>query len=247
MLLSSPSFSDFLNDLSSNPQQLPPQNQPQQPESRQIPKDVNPYGAQQRRSQQQQHIGTAVIPEQPVDYTVLGLDSQDGFNFQPQVFSVLETPEPAVIDSSVLSGKTTNFVGEQFDLDEEKVEMPVIEKAPVPVREEPVVAAEKPEVSDVVVRDDEFENDPAFALYHDSASSAPERGEEPAVVELDTEGFSNVDIFGGIEPDKALARYELVDVCEEEEAATLAMARVHRISACLDNVMSRLEVLTVDL
>ena len=68
------------------------------------------------------------------------------------------------------------------------------------------------------------------------------------VVELDIESLSRTDVFGGIEPEKALARFELVDVTEEEEAAaTLAMARVQRISANLEDVMTRLELLTLDL
>ena len=220
MLLSSPSFSDFLDRLSSNPQQ-----QPQAPaqDTRQVPKDVNPYAAQQQLQQQQ--IGLAVIPEQTMDFSMLNMDTSDGF-YQPQVFTVLETPEPA-LDASVLSGKSKDIVEEQFE--SEKVEMPVIERpveVPTPVAT-PV--------------DEEFENDPAFALYHDTPAT-----ETKAPVELDTEGLSNVDIFGGIEPEKVLARYELVDATEEDAAAAIAMARVQRISANLESVMSRLEML-VDL
>lgn len=235
MLLSSPSFSDFLDRLSSNPHQLPSA-QPSQPqhEQRQLPKDVNPYNG---RSSNQQ-IGMAMIPEQTMDLSMLNLDSADSFNFQPQVYAVLETPEPAVIDTSVLSGKTSNFVGAQLDADE-KIEMPVIEKAPVAPAQQPksVEAVATPVV------DEDFENDPAFALYHD----IPAAEEHEAPVELDTQGFSHADIFGGIEPEKVLARYELVDATEEEATATLAMARVQRISASLESVATRLEMLTVNL
>lgn len=241
MLLASPSFSDFLDRLSSNPQQLPQPAQPaqqqqqQQQETRQVPKDVNPY------SSQHQHIGMAMIPEQPLDFSMLSIDNADAFDFQPQVFAVLETPEPAPVDISVLSGKTSNFVGERFDSEEEKVEMPVLEKAPTLEKE--VVEIEAP--APTVVVDEEFEKDPEFALYHDSEPCAAAADKEP--VEIDTDAFSHVDIFGGIEPDKALARYELVDDSEGEVTATLAMARVQRISAGLETVMSRLELLTADL
>jgi hypothetical protein len=239
MLLSSPSFSDFLDQLSVNPQQLPPAPQPvqqqQQPEPRQLPKDINPY------AQQHQRIGVAMIPHQQVDYNMLGLDTGDVF-YQPQVYAVLETPEPPPIDVSQLSGKTSNFVG-QFDASEdEKVEMPLIERPAAPVVEKKDTEEEATAAAPV---DNEFENDPAFALYHESP--ATETTAIRPAVELDTEGLSNVDIFGGIEPEKAFARYELVDATEEDAAATFAMARVQRISASLESVMARLEALTVQL
>ncbi len=234
MLLSSPSFSNFLDQLSQNPQQLP-QAQPSQPQqqqssSRQAPKDINPYAAQQQMHNQQ--ISLAMIPEQNMDFSMLNMDTPDTFSYQPQVFAVLETPEPT-LDAALLSGKTSSFVDEQFDVEEEKVEMPVIER-PTTVKEE--------DVSAPIAVDEQFENDPAFALYHDSPAT-----ETSAPVELDTEGLSNIDIFGGIEPEKVLARFELVDATEEDASATLAMARVQRISANLESVMSRLESLTVGL
>jgi len=148
------------------------------------------------------------------------------------VFSVLETPEP-MLDAAMLSGKSSNIVDEQFEAEDEKVEMPVIER---PAAVEDVVA---PTAAPV---DETFENDPAFALYHDSPVT-----ETSAPVELDTEGWSNIDIFGGIEPEKVLARYELVDASEEDAVAALAMARVQRISANLESVMARLESLTFGL
>lgn len=245
MLLSSPSFSDFLDRLSSNPQQVPQaQPTPQQQENRPLPKDVNTYAAQQQLQQQQhQHIGMAMIPEQPLDFSMLSLDTADAFNFQPQVYAVLDTPEPAMIETSILCGKSSNFVGTQLESDEEKVEMPVIKKAPV-LEKEPVAPGEKESPTATIV-DEEFENDPAFALYHDSTPVSATVAKEP--VEIDTDAFSHVDVFGGIEPDKALARYELIDASEEEVAATCAMARVQRISAGLESVMTRLELMTVDL
>jgi bZIP-type transcription factor MBZ1 len=240
MLLSSPSFSDFLDRLSTNPTSLPaPRAQPQaaQQQEAQLPKDVSPYAAQQV-GQQHHQIGMAMIPEQTIDFNMLSLDTADStFTFQPQVYAVLETPEvPAGIDTTVLSGKQSNFVGEVFESEDEKVELPIIER--------PAPAEEKIEPNTVVV-DEAFESDPAFALYHDSPVSSAEATDCPA--ELDTDGLSQVDIFGGIEPEKALARFNLVDASEEDESTALAMARVQRISSSMNEVLDRLERLTVDL
>ena len=112
MLLSSPSFSNFLNNLSSQPEMMPqPQpapmkHDPEEQQRRQVPKDVNPFGAPQPQTQ----MNLAMIPE--MDYS----------NFNPQVFTV-ETPEvPFEIDASMLSGKSSNFVG-SLDSDD-KVVMP---------------------------------------------------------------------------------------------------------------------------
>lgn len=233
MLLSSPSFSTFLDHLSTNPTAMPQAAQvkveQQQQEQAQIPKDVNPYGSQS----QQQQIGMAMIPEQTMDFSLLSLDNSS-YNYQPQVF-VVDTPEvPAAIDASVLSGKSSNFVEESFQSDDEKVEVPVIER-PSEVRE----VAEPTEVTTV---DEDFETDPEFALFHSEPVTVSE-----APKTVDTESLTSVDIFGGIEAEKVLSRYELVDASDEEASATFAMARVQRISASLESVVSRLELLTMEL
>lgn len=233
MLLSSSSFSSFLDQLSTNGQTLPQQPQ-QQPQSavkterqteQQTAKDPNPYAAQQ--------IGMAMIPEQDMDFSMFTANN-DSFNYQPQVFAVFETPEvPPTIETSVLSGKSSNFVGEAFGSDEEKLSLPAPELPSKSFTPELPEKSTEPEQQAV---DDEFENDPEFALYHATPSSTSE-----SPVELDTEDFSHVDIFGGIETEKMLARYELVDASEEEQKAALAMARVQRISASLEPVLERLE------
>lgn len=246
MLLSSPSFSNFLDQLSSNSQVLPPQQPLQHPQhppvppqsqptikterlpeqQPQPPKDANPYAVQQQ-------IGMALIPEQDMDLSLFS--PNDVFNMQPQVFAVVETPEvTSVIDPDMLSGKSSNFVGETFESEDEKVEVAAPE---LPAKIFTPEVKDQQAESEEEVLDDEFENDPEFALYH----SSPGPVSSDAPVELDTDGFNHVDIFGGIEPEKVLARYELVDAPEEEEKAVLAMARVQRISASLEPVRSRLE------
>lgn len=226
MLLSSSSFSTFLDHLSTNSAAIPQapvkvEAQPEQ-EQAQVPKDVNPYGG----NQSQQQIGMAMIPEQTMDYSMLALD---GYNFQPTVF-VVDMPEiPAPIDAGLLAGKTSNFV-ESFTEDDEKVEAPVIER---PVQAEPVE-------SEITSVDDKFESDPEYALFH--AQSPASVSESPVPQDL-----SDVNIFGGVEAEKALSRFELVDATEEQHTAAYAMARVQRISASAESVVARLELLTSEL
>lgn len=226
MLLSSPSFSNFLDHLSTNSAAIPQplaqvkvEPQPEEQQQQQVPKDVNPYGAQSS----QQQIGMAMIPEQTMDYSMLALD---GYNFQPTVFAV-ETPEiPAPIDAAVLSGKTSNFV--ESLTDDEKVEAPVIERP---------VQVEATEPADVAPVDDKFESDPEFALFHAQSVSVP----------AESTPSESIAVFGGIDAEKALSRFELVDATEEEECAAYAMARVQRIAASAESVVARLELLTLEL
>lgn len=174
-----------------------------------------------------------------MDFSMVGVDA-DAYNYQPQVYAVLETPEP-VIDASVLAGKSSNFVGEAFESEhDEKVDMPVIERPMV--AEEKLSAPKAPE-SPLVV-DEQFENDPEFALYHGSSVTA--RSEEQTPAELDLGGLVQHDLFGGVESEKMLARYELIDADEEEENAARAMARFQRLSESMEHVCSRLEMLTAD-
>lgn len=223
----------------------------------------------QRSQQSSQQFGLPMIPEQNqtlqladvlTDDALFAEDSMNDFGSMSMlstqnsndfdmfgentgIFAVLDTPQPS-IDISTLSGKTSNFVGhqEEFDSHDEKVEMPPIEKGPAPVPE--TVVVEKAEVSSVV--DEDFDNDPAFALYHQSSDGASSVSSDKPV-EFDTDGLSHVDIFGGIELEKVFERYELVDASEEEVGAALAMERVQRISSSVESVMARLELMTINL
>jgi hypothetical protein len=230
MLLSSPSFSNFLDHISQNPAAVPQQavpikvEAPQQEEQRQIPKDVNPYNGAPS-----QQIGMAMIPEQNIDFSMLNLDNS-AYNFQPQVFMVDTIEMPIAIDASVLSGKT-NAVDEVLETCNEKIEVPVIE---TPATIETITAVDTAPV------DEEFENDPDFALFHSrpTACTQPtETGDE----------INDAEIFGYLAPEKVMARLELVDATEEEATAAVALARVQRISSHIESVVSRLELLTMDL
>jgi hypothetical protein len=228
MLLSSPSFSGFLDTLASNPQaaqtaQAVQQPQPQQQQveqpQRQIRKDINPYAAQQQMQQQQ--IGMAMIPEHNMDFSMLDLNENGAFSYQPQVFSVLSLPD-AVIDTEILSGKSSSFT--PLASDDEKVELPKVERMPVTKTE----TVELPEVVD-----EEFDADPAFALYAYTSTVKSEP-------ELDLSFLANL----SLKP----SNYELVVVPEVDEAtADAAMRRVERLSADMDACLERLSRLSCHL
>ncbi|KAH9885929.1 hypothetical protein F4778DRAFT_786978 [Xylariomycetidae sp. FL2044] len=238
MLLASPSFSNFLDHLSSNPQAMPrnqtPQVEQRQPEQRQTRKDVNSYTAQQaQQQQQQQQIGMVLMPEQTMDFSMLNINSD--FNYRPQVFSVLETPEVNLIDAEVLAGKVSTLTEELVPRDSEKVDAPVVEAPPTVEKSQTPEAPVEMTPSERTVADldgDIFDDDTTIAA-------------KP--LELDTENLSNLDIFGGIETDKVFARYELVDASDEEATASVALRRVERLSASLEATLSRLDRLTIGL
>jgi hypothetical protein len=229
MLLSSSSFSNFLDHISQNPAAVPQQTvpikveAPQQEEQRQIPKDVNPYNGTQS-----QQIGMAMIPEQNIDFSMLNLDNS-AYNFQPQVFMVDTIEMPTAIDASILSGKA-DAVEEVLETCTDKIDLPVIE-SPAPT--ETITAV------DTAPLDEEFENDPDFALFHSQPVTCTQSTE--------TDEVNDTDLFGYLAPEKVLARIELVDATEEEATAAVALARVQRISSHIESVVSRLELLTMDL
>ncbi|KAF7864423.1 hypothetical protein EAF04_006557 [Stromatinia cepivora] len=227
MLLSSPAFSGFLDTLSSNPatQQAPPppQQTPIQHEQPiQVRKDVNPYAAQQQ-IQQQQHIGMVMIPEQAMDFAMLDINA-DGFGYQPQVYSVLSLPE-LVIDSSILSGKSSDLVG-PLEFDDVKVELPIVERklvhelAPSAVVEETI--------------DEEFDADPAFALFaEDTTSSTPSSTNFNFGFDFSTLGLNKPSQF----------EFIIRDIESEKVMSTNAFERATKLCNSLDSMMERLEAM----
>lgn len=236
-LLSSSAFKSFLDTLSTNPaSQMQVQMEQRQPEPTQAPKDPNPYHTMNLGQHQQ--IGMVMMPEPRVDFSMLNLNA-DGFGYQPQVYAVLETPELPQIDTDALMGKSSNFVGESLVLDSDKADAPSIE-VPVPPVVEEVQASEanveSPRTDSVVVN---LDGD----IFDDDGCASP----PSHPLELDTNGFLAIDIFGGIEPEKAFARYELVDSSVEDKIACMALGRVERLAASLANTLSALERLDIGL
>ena len=238
LLLGSPAFSQFLNELSTNPTIIPQQQRQQptpptieqphqmQPEPRQqhIRKDVNPYTAQQQAQQngnmnQDMNINFAILPEQTMDFSMLDLVNQD-YMFQPQVFSVHSVPE-FTFDSSILSEKPSHE--ETYVEDDAKVSTPIFTFA-----KSTEVVFEKTEQ----VIDDEFDANPQFELF---ASSTAATTAESAASPLDIEA-----LVANIQPAKSFLNFELVG----EQETNAAMRRVKRLQASLNAVTARLEKMT---
>ena len=228
MLLSSPSFSGFLDTLSQNPAaaQVAPAPAPvkQQPQpQQQARKDVNPY-ASQPQQQQQQHIGMTLMPEQNVDFSMLDLGNA-GYGYQPQVFSVHSIPE-TILDVEALSGKVSHAT---LSTNNEKIEIPTLERTRVeaPVEATPVRATE--------VIDEEF--DAEFVLFASSPVSTP----VSAPQELD---------FAALVcaiPSKPTQYSLVVDSSVDEDEAEAAMRKVLRLGESIDRMSDALKSFTFDL
>ncbi|KAJ9616302.1 hypothetical protein H2200_000020 [Cladophialophora chaetospira] len=167
MLLSSQAFSGFLQELSQsgmpppntqkNVQQMqkPSQSQPQpQPMS----KDVK-VGSQQMQGQQPQ-IGMALIPETPVDFSVLSATNgwmNTAATNDFQVYAITELPTPPFLDLEALSGKPTS------SKDTSKASKPRLPELPAHLST--AITAAPTKVDDSVELDQD-----AFALYFTSST-----------------------------------------------------------------------------
>ncbi|KAH8201546.1 hypothetical protein TruAng_004317 [Truncatella angustata] len=235
MLLASPSFSNFLDHLSQNPnaapqqQQLAAQMEQRQPEQRQMPKDVNAYAAS--RQAQQQQIGMVMIPEQSMDFSMLNIaEVTDAYNYQPQVFTVLDTPEMPEIDTAILSGKTSEIVSEPFNANE-KVEISLPE---VPVLLESA-KAQAPQAPVEQTKTEKVVADLDADIFDDETTAS-------SAVESIVDG-----LLGVVIPTEKSCVYELVSTTEDEAVASRALARVSRLTASIEATLARLECLTYDL
>lgn len=233
MLLSSPSFSGFLDTLAQNPAAMhQPQQQQvpsQQGENRQVRKDVNPYAAQQQMQNQQ--IGVAMIPEQPMDFSMLDLNA-DAFSYQPQVFSVFGIPDTA-IDSELLSGKSSAPT-HVMSSEDGKLELPVVERGPE-------CAVGKVEVKEIETADEEFDSDPRFALFAATATSAPAPApSKPSDIETVTELLAAI-------PAKEEQYSLVVESSISDDEAAAASRKVDRICDILERTTNRLRALTLNL
>jgi hypothetical protein len=206
MLHRVPAFTAYLNShVREAAAQL--QSNQQQNQSTQLSQVNLSQQSQQQPAQQQQ---TAQLSE--FDTTDYGLqfdfnsglsassNSSNGSSFDQNI-NLVQAPEldfsavlntktdmPEPLDLGVLSGKTTNVVGalEDLDVDEQKIELPSVDQAPTTVQE--AVVDDKVDAA----TDEEFENDPAFALYrqNDAPASAIVATEQ----EDNTEGMTLVEL-----------------------------------------------------
>lgn len=257
MLLSSPAFSTFLNDLSNTgapagmPNFTPPQDQTAvpRPQSSTSRKDVNPNQVTSRQSQGSQqnnmHVGLTMIPEESsFDYNAVGA-TNTGYNdnmdfgglYDAQVYAVTSIPQgPAVdsIDFTMLHGKSSNFVGPYLDAEDSKGEPTSIERMPS------VEKVEMPEPVEVPYEADDIDvSDPAFALFVDQPSSASSPVPHTAAPEDR--------IFGELELEKAFGRVELIieeDTSEPLEINSATIERFERLCSRLDAASARIDALT---
>ena len=247
MLLSSPAFSTFLNDLSGTgaPASMPEISrlQAQTPTSRSQSaaprKDVNPS-----QSTANTHVGMTMIPEENAFQFNAAESANNGWTdsnmdfrglYDAQVYAVTEVPQGPAVDSmsfAMLHGKASNFVG-SYSSYGSKDEPTEIE--PMPVSAETVVT---PEIDERRSQDVDIDvSDPAFALFIDQ----PCTSSKPAAVEPED------CIFGEIELEKAFGRLELViaeDPTESQEVSSATIERFERLCSRLDAASSRVAAIT---
>ena len=227
MLLSSPAFSTFLDNMSAEGVQTSNASQQSIPVKPNVNKDVNPYNAAQQSVQKQEpddtQIGMALLPETTMDFSLLNANAGASWtnwgSNQPQVFSVHEIPEgPAVdrFDAAVLSGKSAS-TSSLFE-SSSKVEAPIIARMPT---------FEVDSSAPIEAQDCDFdESDPAFALFLDAPEPAPEQ--------VERENF--VDMFGGKSLDQVFARLDLVSTAESSQGKDVCVASMEQLQAICDNV-----------
>lgn len=258
MLLSSPAFSTFLNDLSgtgapaSVPELTRPQIQTQTPrqQSATTNKDVNPNQVTSRNSQSSQqdnmHVGLTMIPEESsFDYNAAGAINT-GYNnsnmdfgglYDAQVYAITSVPQgPAVdsIDFTMLHGKRSNFVNSYSDAENSKNEPAAIESIPA------IDKAEMPEPLDVPSEEDDIDvSDPVFALFVDRPSCA--------LLPMACSIAPGDGIFGEIDLEKAFGRVELIvkeDANESTEISLATIERFERLCSRLDAASASIAAIT---
>ncbi|QQK48401.1 BZIP transcription factor (LziP), putative [Penicillium digitatum] len=178
MLLGSPHFSNFLNDIGdtmpnqpqqqSQQQQQQPQQQAQQAAPQRnmqgMPKDTNANRGQEFQMQQTPQANMVMVPNQGMDPSSMGMNN-GGWNSgidmnygNTPVFAVMEVPEGPALDAQVLSGKPFS----PFSIPESsKNEAPIVDRP----------ASDSPSQSDIGAANPDVEideSDPAFALFVDS-------------------------------------------------------------------------------
>lgn len=257
MLLSSPAFSTFLNDLSGTgaPASIPEHARPQtqtptpRPQSATPHKDVNPNQITSRHSQGSQqnnmHVGLTMIPEESSSDYNAAVAMNPSYNnnldfgglYDAQVYAITSVPEgPAVdlIDFTMLHGKRTNPVSPYSDTDDSKNEIAALDSMPVANK------AEMPEPLDVPSEEDDIDiSDPVFALFVDRPStSLPCTACSAAPKDC---------IFGEIELEKAFGRVELIleeDVNERTRISSATIERFERLCSRLDASSASITAIT---
>lgn len=206
MLLGSPHFSSFLNDMPDTlPSQMAAPQQPQQPQQQiqhqqpapqtampaTIPKEATAPRPQDFQMQQNPQVTMAMVPNQAMDASMMtsnGWNSGIDMNYNAPVFAVLDVPAGPELDIEALCGKSLT------PMSSEKNEAPVLDLPEIPDLD---ALTQKSDVS--------FPADSESDLFADS----------PATCTTADDAL----VFDGIPTEKASPSYELVVESPNEVSA----------------------------
>lgn len=197
-----------------------------------ITQDVNTnLGPPDVQMQQNPQVGMVIVPSQGVDVSAMditggGWNSGIDMNYgNTPIFAVLDVPQGPAVDTELLSGKSSNFVGSFVS--EAKEEVPFLERPPVvdESREDPDVGVADPEI-------EIDELDPAFALFIDTPTTTPSPYEP------------SDDLFGGAPFEKAFTPLELVVEGDPNEVSAAAMHRFERLCHNMEAAFQRVSMVT---
>ncbi|KAL9582248.1 MAG: hypothetical protein Q9212_003404 [Teloschistes hypoglaucus] len=183
MLLESPAFSTFLNDLSgTNSQhskastqylQSTPAPKPEELKS-DPPKDLSSHQpAHQSHIGHDAHVGMVLMPDQYANYgtgSTAWADSADLTLYDAQVYAVTSMPEGPADDhfeTSFLGGKSSSPLG-LFHSHDAKVEAPIIEYPSLSsedTKDRPTMIVEIDDQEFKATASEDITSDPAYALY----------------------------------------------------------------------------------
>ena len=208
MLLSSPAFSTFLDQLGASgsssaaapaansvkPEAAPAATMSDAPAPADRERSVEP------RSHQTTHVGMTLMPDAPLDTSVLDIAGNDAWAFgalanpiwgnnRPQVFSVHDLPQGPAVDrmesTALLSEKPLDPIGALASFDHAKDElaplpptMPTMPTMPTSVDEVSTSTSNEAPIVRESCSVDFDESDPAFALF--AGSDVAERVATPS-------------------------------------------------------------------
>ena len=235
-LLRHPAFHPFLDELSRDPE-LALSLSKMAGSSAPTPtnKDTDPYAAQMQQfipppQNENLHIGMVLMPEPQLDMASLNLGNawtvpSMGMPHyqQPQVFAVLELPEPAEpLSFDNLSGKGEDSLLDRLSCEDEKTSIPEME-APIKAGEPTIEqSAEKAESAPAFEFD---EADEDVTLYATTRQSAPVPS-NPATVQALSEK----------------PHFELVITTEAEQQ--VLGDHLHKMMSKMDSAFNRISAMT---
>ena len=242
MLLSSPHFSTFLDELSANRGAMPSFDQvaphhnlggqaQTQPQPSQVPKDANPLA-----NQNDLHVGLATIPEGTFDNNMQAINNNNWSSnsaFDQRVFAVTELPEEPVISGLALSGKGEVGPLPCFGSKEVFSFGPCSEGLDTcaPVSRSTPLPQQHPVDENV-----EFnESDPAFELFSDMPAHS-----------TNTQHEGNAPITIGYTTEKAEQHFVLVShptISTDHTQIEQTMAKLDSVRRHMDSIGSRIESL----